>query len=75
MWEPLVVVVKALALTAMCVYAAAGGVHDLLTGGVTVATGWALAYAVLATVACAVVTLVLRRGSHSDLVRTRRPSG
>jgi predicted Co/Zn/Cd cation transporter (cation efflux family) len=70
MWEPLVVVVKALALAAMCVYAAVGGVHDLLTGGSKVATGWALAYAVLATAGCAVVTLVLRRDGRSDLVRT-----
>jgi predicted Co/Zn/Cd cation transporter (cation efflux family) len=34
-----------------------------------VATGWALAYAVVATAAGAAVTLVLRRGAHSDLVR------
>src|SRR3954469_20488491 len=69
MWEPLVVVVKALALAALCVYAAVGGVHDLLTGGRAVATGWALAYAVLATAGGVVVTLVLRRGGRWDLVR------
>src|SRR3954449_4141021 len=69
MWEPLVVVVKALALAALCVYAVVGGVHDLLTGGRAVATGWALAYAVLATAGGVVVTLMLRRGGRSDLVR------
>jgi cation diffusion facilitator family transporter len=69
MWEPLVVVVKALALAALCVYAGVGGVHDLLTGGRAVAAGWALAYAVLATAGGVVVTLVLRRGGRSDLVR------
>jgi cation diffusion facilitator family transporter len=68
-WEPLVVVVKALALGVLCIYAAVGGVRDLTSGGTTVATGWALVYAVLATAAGAAVTLVLRRGAHSDLVR------
>src|SRR3954465_8590192 len=69
MWEPLVVVVNALALAALCVYAVVGGVHDLLTGGRAVATGWELAYALLATAGGVVVTLVLRRGGRSDLVR------
>jgi cation diffusion facilitator family transporter len=69
MWEPLVVVVKALALAALCVFAAVGAVQDLLAGGRVIATGWALAYGVIATAAGAVVTLVLRRGGRSDLVR------
>lgn len=68
-WEPLVVVVKAVALAALCVYAVIGGVTDLLGGGREVSTGWALAYAILATVAGAVVTLIMRRGGRSDLVR------
>jgi cation diffusion facilitator family transporter len=69
MWEPLVVVVKAVALAALCVYAVVGGLQDLFRGGRVVATGWAVAYAVLATAAGVVVTLVLRRGGRSDLVR------
>jgi cation diffusion facilitator family transporter len=69
MWEPVVVVVKALALAALCVYAVVGGVRDLLGGGRVVATGWALAYAVLATAGGVAVTLVLRCGGRSDLVR------
>src|SRR4051812_8714603 len=68
-WEPLVVVVKALALAALCVYAVVGGVADLLAGGREVATGWALAYAIVATVGGAVVTVLLRRDTRSDLVR------
>jgi cation diffusion facilitator family transporter len=68
-WEPLVVVVKALALAALCVYAVIGGVSDLLAGGRDVATGWALVYAVVSTVGGVVVTLLLRRGAASDLVR------
>jgi cation diffusion facilitator family transporter len=68
-WEPLVIIVKALALGVLCLYAAVGAVQDLLAGGREVATGWALLYAVLATAAGVVVTLVLRLGGRSDLVR------
>lgn len=67
-WEPIVVVVKALALGALSVYAVVGGITDLLAGGREVATGWALAYAVVATAGGVVVTLVLRRGT-GGLVR------
>ena len=62
-WEPLVVMVKTLALAALCVYATVGGIEDLLAGGRAVATGWALAYGVIATAAGVAVTLVLRRGA------------
>ena len=67
-WEPVVVVVKALALGALSVYAVVGGITDLLAGGREVATGWALAYAVLATAGGVAVTLALRRGD-GGLVR------
>ncbi|MEJ2870114.1 cation diffusion facilitator family transporter [Actinomycetospora sp. OC33-EN08] len=67
-WEPVAVVVKALALGALSVYAIAGGVTDLLDGGRDVATGWALAYAVLATAGGVAVTLAMRRG-RGGLVR------
>jgi cation diffusion facilitator family transporter len=67
-WEPVVVVVKALALAALSVYAVIGGITDLLAGGREVATGWALAYAVLATAGGVAVTLALRRGD-GGLVR------
>ncbi|GLZ44428.1 cation transporter [Actinomycetospora sp. NBRC 106375] len=68
-WEPVVVVVKAVALGALCVYAVVGAVADLLAGGREVSTGWALAYAVVATAAGIVVTVLMRRGGRSDLVR------
>jgi len=68
-WEPVTVVVKAIALAALCVYAVVEGVADLLAGGSEVATGWALAYAVVATAAGIVVTVLMRRGGRSDLVR------
>jgi cation diffusion facilitator family transporter len=67
-WEPVVVVVKALALAALSVYAVIGGITDLLAGGREVATDWALAYAVLATAGGVAVTLALRRGD-GGLVR------
>ncbi|MDT7743984.1 MAG: hypothetical protein QOE59_3062 [Actinomycetota bacterium] len=67
-WEPVAVVVKALALAALSVYAVVGGITDLLAGGREVATGWALAYAVLATASGVLVTLALRRGD-GGLVR------
>jgi cation diffusion facilitator family transporter len=68
-WEPLVVIVKALALAALCGYAVIGGVGDLLAGGREVATGWALAYGVVSTAGGVAVTLLLRRDPGSDLVR------
>jgi cation diffusion facilitator family transporter len=68
-WEPLTVVVKALALGGLCAYAIVEGIQDLLSGGREVQTVWALLYAVLATGAGVVVTVVLRRGARSDLVR------
>jgi len=68
-WEPVTVVIKAIALAALCVYAVIGGITDLLAGGREVSTGWALAYAIVATVCGAVVTVLMRRGGRSDLVR------
>ncbi|WP_328308436.1 cation diffusion facilitator family transporter [Actinomycetospora sp. NBC_00405] len=68
-WEPVTVVVKAIALAALCIYAVVGGISDLLAGGREVSTGWALAYAIVATVSGAVVTVLMRRGGRSDLVR------
>jgi cation diffusion facilitator family transporter len=69
-FEPVTVVVKAVALAVLCVYAVVGGVADLLAGGHAVSTGWALAYGALSTTVGVVVTVVLRRGgSGSGLVR------
>jgi cation diffusion facilitator family transporter len=70
-WEPLTIVVKAAALGGLCVYALVGGIADILRGGREVEAGWALAYAVVASVGGGVVALVLRRRSRtgSGLVR------
>ena len=63
--EPLVVVVKAVTLSALCVYAAVGGVVDIVHGGRAVDPGWAVAYAVIATAGGAAVGLVLRHAARS----------
>ena len=76
--EPLVVILKATTLGALCIYAAVGGVVDLLRGGRDVEFGLAVVYALIATAASLTVGLVLRRGTKSaspvgpgtDLVRS-----
>src|SRR5690349_3371518 len=67
--EPVVVIVKAGILAALCAYAAVQGVVDIVAGGRDVEVGWAIAYAALATVVGLIVGLVLRRGAGSDLVK------
>lgn len=61
----LTIVVKGVAIGALCLYALAGGVLDLLAGGREVALGSATAYAAVAAVGCGAMTLVLRRGAAS----------
>jgi cation diffusion facilitator family transporter len=70
-YEPLVIVVKAVALGGLCVYALAGGVAEILRGGRDVDAGWALVYAFMATAAGAATALYLRRIARrgSGLVR------
>lgn len=67
--EPVVVVLKAGTLGALCLYAAVQGVVDIAQGGRDVEVGWAIGYAALATIVGLVVGLLLRRGGGSDLVR------
>ena len=69
--EPVVVVIKAAILSALCAYAAVGGIVDIVNGGREVAVGSAVVYAVIATLGGLVVGLVLRRATRdgSDLVR------
>ena len=75
--EPLVVVIKAATLGALCAYAAVGGIVDIVNGGRQVAVGSAVAYAVVATLGGLAVGLVLRgppgRGPIS--FAPRPPSG
>jgi predicted Co/Zn/Cd cation transporter (cation efflux family) len=69
--EPLVVVIKAATLGALCAYAAVGGILDIVNGGREVAVGSAVVYAAVATLGGLTVGLVLRRATRdgSDLVR------
>jgi cation diffusion facilitator family transporter len=69
--EPLVVMIKAATLGALCAYAAVGGILDIVDGGREVAVGSAVIYAAVATLGGLAVGLVLRRASRdgSDLVR------
>ncbi|WP_346279909.1 cation diffusion facilitator family transporter [Pseudonocardia sp.] len=71
-WEPLTVVVKAVALAGLSIYALVAAIGEILDGGRDISLGWALAYGIVATVAGCVVSLILRRRSRaggSDLVR------
>ena len=70
-WEPVTIVVKAAALGALSVYALVGAVVEIVDGGRSIAAGWALLYAVLATAGGSAVSLFLRRRSRrgSDLIR------
>ena len=62
--EPVVVVIKAAILSALCAYAAVGGIVDIVNGGREVAVGSAVVYAVIATLGGLVVGLVLRRATR-----------
>jgi cation diffusion facilitator family transporter len=70
-WEPVAIIVKAVALGGLCVYALVGAVGELLRGGREIAAGPAVVYAVLATAVGFAIASRLRRGSdeQSDLVR------
>lgn len=70
-WEPLTIVVKAVALGGLCLYALVGAIAELSRGGREVLAGWAVVYAVLATAGGIVVSIYLRRRGRdgSDLVR------
>ncbi|MBB3036835.1 cation diffusion facilitator family transporter [Hoyosella altamirensis] len=70
--EPLTIIVKAVAIGALCVYALTVAVMDLLSGGREVDAGWAVIYAAAATVGCGLITAYLHRKQRtvrSDLVR------
>ncbi|WP_162452470.1 cation transporter [Phytoactinopolyspora mesophila] len=70
--EPLTIIVKAIAIGSLCVYALIVAVMDLLAGGRDIDTGWAVAYAAAATTGCGIVAFYLhrkQRAVRSDLLR------
>jgi cation diffusion facilitator family transporter len=64
--EPLVVVIKAATLGGLCIYAAVGGIQDLVLGGREISAVSAVVYAVVATAGGLAVGLVLRRAARAD---------
>lgn len=70
-WEPLTVMVKAVALGGLCVYALIGAVAEILHGARQVGALSAVIYALVATAGSVGVSLYLRRQveRRSDLVR------
>lgn len=71
-WEPIAIVVKAIALAGLCVYALVGAIGELFRGGREIDAVSAVVYAVVATAAGIAISLYLRRRARaggSDLVR------
>jgi cation diffusion facilitator family transporter len=71
-FEPLVNGLKGVLMLGVTVMALAGAVRDLLTGGRTIAAGFAIAYGVFACAICGTVAYVTHRGAKltdSPLVR------
>ena len=62
-FEPLVNGVKGLLVLGVSIMAFADAVGALLTGGRAIAAGFAVVYAVAATLGCAVFALIVRRGA------------
>ncbi len=70
-FEPLLNAIKALIITTICIFALFSSIHQLLSGGQALATGYATIYAVVAAVSCFTVAGFMRhyaRTSHSQLV-------
>ncbi|EGT3616663.1 cation transporter [Clostridium perfringens] len=61
MVEPLIVIIKSLAILIMCMYSLTGAVKDLLSGGNEVGYGYALIYAIISTLGCGIAYIFLKR--------------
>lgn len=59
-FEPLINIIKALIITIVCVFALVGAIDAFLHGGNQMNAGPAIAYTVILTAACVVMTAVLR---------------
>ncbi|MFD1039813.1 cation diffusion facilitator family transporter [Virgibacillus byunsanensis] len=68
--EPLVIIFKASAIIAMCLFAVSSSIIDLLKGGRDVALGSAAMYALIATVLCMFVYFMMKtKQGNSEFVR------
>lgn len=67
MIEPVIIIIKSLAIFIMCIYSLSGALVDFLSGGNEVQYGFALVYAVISTVGCGITYIFLRRkGKYID---------
>ena len=66
----LVIVVKGVAIAALCLYALTGAILDVIAGGREIAVGSAATYAAVATVGCGLMVRLLRRGSRRSTDRS-----
>ncbi|MGG5462240.1 cation diffusion facilitator family transporter [Clostridium sp. B9] len=61
MIEPLIIIIKSLAILLMCTYSLGGAFIDILSGGNEVQYGYALTYATISTLGCGVAYLFLKK--------------
>lgn len=65
-FEPLVIGIKGLLVFGVSIMALAAAVETLFAGGRTISVGWAILYAVLATLGCVTVAIVIRSGARKS---------
>ena len=61
MIEPLIVIIKSLAIFIMCIYSLTGSIKDLINGGNEVQYGYALIYALVSTLGCGIAYFFLKK--------------
>lgn len=61
MIEPLIVIIKSLAIFIMCIYSLTGSIKELIAGGNEVQYGYALIYAIISTLGCGIVYFFLKK--------------
>lgn len=61
MIEPLIVIIKSLAIFIMCIYSLTGSIKELIAGGNEVQYGYALIYALISTLGCGIVYFFLKK--------------
>lgn len=59
--EPLIVIIKSLAIFIMCAYSLTGAIKDLIADGNEVQYGYALIYALISTIGCGIVYYFLKK--------------
>lgn len=61
MIEPLIVIIKSLAIFIMCIYSLTGSIKDLINGGNEVQYWYALIYALISTLGCGIAYFFLKK--------------